>query len=123
MAFVQPEFPFLADIWDNVNGLPATVRLDAPCNVAIGRRVTTLTISDALNEDGVYAQLLFPAGTDVRDRHSSSPPDFVEAPKNSGRFYLVVWVNDLGAGFANEHRVACCVKAGVWPTPLPAVFF
>lgn len=62
--------------------------------------------------------LLVLAGTDIRGRDSSSGPDIVEVPAASGRYYEVVYVDDLGKGFANEHRGALLL-ARQRPTPLP----
>jgi hypothetical protein len=67
--------------------------------------------------------LLVPAGTDVRDKFNSSGADAIECPTGSGRFYLAVYVDDMGKGFANEHRGVVLQKVGnalgFWPTPIP----
>jgi hypothetical protein len=57
----------------------------------------------------------------------------VEVPSGSGRYYVVVAVDDVGRGFLNEHRYALVLPyygyypviivngwaAPAWPTPIP----
>jgi hypothetical protein len=66
--------------------------------------------------------LLLPALTDIRATYTNGSFDVVDCPAGSGRIYAVVFVDDSGKGFANEHRVACLSQynaAGLWPTPIP----
>lgn len=122
MPFVVPEFPLVAAIWRAglpVAGPPSVV---SPCNVAFGRRVHVVFDATGLEAGALLALLLFPAGTDVRDNVMAPGADKIECPQGSGRFYEVRYVNDLGAGFSNEHRFAGCEKLAPWPAPLPPVF-
>jgi len=75
-------------------------------------------------------QLLLPALTDVRSGVVAAVPDFVEVPAGSGRWYQVYAVDDIGKGFANEHRIAVILAVSalvnptayagiVWPVPIP----
>jgi hypothetical protein len=72
---------------------------------------------------GGSMQLLLPPLTDIRDNLCLTGSDAVEVPLGSGRWYLVVFVDDFGKGFANEHRGAMIVKppsgAPLWPSPIP----
>ena len=71
--------------------------------------------------------LLLPALTDIRSvvtfpGGGGSKCDIVECPLGSGRFYLVISVDDVGKGFGNEFRCAAIQATnlyGVWPTPIP----
>jgi hypothetical protein len=62
---------------------------------------------------------LLPRGTDVRDIKDPAGADVCEIPANTGRFYDVVWVDDLGLGFPNEHRFAEVIGKIPWPVPFP----
>lgn len=63
--------------------------------------------------------LLVPKTTDIRDVFSATGADIVEVPVGSGLFYAVQYVDEIGRGFANEHRVAEIFKNGPSPTPFP----
>lgn len=85
---------------------------------------------------GRFITLLLPKLTDVR------PPglgpgdwgDVIEVPAMTGRYYMTIAVDDVGKGFANEHRYAYMIamtnvtwrtlfqNAGAtadWPVPIP----
>lgn len=125
-TYVLPDFNLVAAVYDNTgfDVLPPP-RLEAACNVAAGRRVLLGDAGPGLDISQIPVQLLFPRGTDVRDGASSTGSDLIMVPAGSGRVYRVVWVHDLGGGFANEHRLALAVKTtnfGSWPTPLPPIY-
>jgi len=122
MSFSVPEFPVVCGIWRNGLQFTDPPSLTAPCNVALGRRTVVLGRNQAFEADAAVVQLLFPRGTDVRDNTQPGGRDVVEVPLGSGRIYEVEYVNDLGTGFSNEHRVALVQKLIPWPAPLPAVF-
>ena len=63
--------------------------------------------------------LLVPTGTDIRDFKTGGSGDTVEVGAGTGRFYVVCWVDDIGGGFANEHRFAELVAVAPWPVPYP----
>ena len=64
--------------------------------------------------------LRLPAATDVRfDPGWDGPIDTVEVPAGSGRFYLVLDVDDVAKGFDNEYRVALIIPSLSWPFPTP----
>lgn len=136
MAFTLPDFNLTCDIY--TAGSPnqfndKVFRLSSPCNLAFGRRVMVFP-GEWAQDNGTgtpSAQLLLPALTDIRDWPGSpSPgPDIVECPAGTGRWYIVLGVDDLGKGFVNEHRYALIAKIGAffgaawagatWPTPIP----
>jgi len=132
MAFTLPEFPLDCDIYGGP-WLTKTLRLSTVCNLAIGRRVVTDAQFRNVGAD-VYnglVNLLFPAGTDVRDANCNVVAnDIVEVPSGSGRWYGIGFVDDLGKGFDNEHRYALAYKISqnlditrypglFWPSPIP----
>jgi len=64
--------------------------------------------------------LLLPPLADVRGPQDSVSADMVEVPAGSGRWYFVVGVDDIGKGFANEHRSAAIFAlASSWVAPYP----
>jgi len=73
--------------------------------------------------------LLCPAGTDIRDISCTGTPiDGVEIPVGSGRYYVVLHVDDVAKGFPNEYRIAALAKQAfssqvanwpLWPAPIP----
>ena len=65
--------------------------------------------------------LVVPMLTDIASARGLPFPfnDLVECPQGSGRFYEVLFVDDFGKGFANEHRIAMMTKIPPWPVPTP----
>lgn len=64
--------------------------------------------------------LRLPARTDIRDAKSPFGGDWCECPSGSSRVYRVVFVDDIGGGFANEHRLAILETSTFWPVPFPS---
>lgn len=132
MPYSLPAFNLLCHIYDGP-WLTKVFRLEAPCNLAWGRRVQAFAsevFEPEVQPASVSMILLTPAGTDVRATVPSGMGDVVEVPAGSGRWYGVVAVDDLGKGFANEHRGAVInqvsqhldpvLYAGcLWPIPMP----
>lgn len=131
MAFTLPDFNLMCNI-HTVAGGANVFRLSVECNLALGRR--TGIPYGAGEQDGGFTSLtpslLLPALTDIRDSSCGGEMDIVEVPAGTGRWYLVTGVDDIGKGFANEHRVATLLKtwgfagngSGLtlpWPTPIP----
>jgi hypothetical protein len=121
MSFSLPTFNLAVKINRHATGLVGPGDVNTVGNLAWGRRAnvpipatTTSGIITALSP-----VLLLPAGTDVRDAFCPSNFDFVEVPSGSGRWYGVAYVDDIGKGFANEHRAATLYKAAAWPQPIP----
>jgi len=122
MSYVLPTFNLNVNIWRNASGPPAPPAVTTIGNLAWGRRVQTGDVIAAIGTIGGAITLLVPAGTDVRDEGGGWGDDWVEVPAGSGRFYEVLWVDDIGKGFANEHRAAVLIKTaafGQWPVPYP----
>jgi hypothetical protein len=132
MSFSVPSFPLVCEIFTGP-WLAKASRGTSPCNLALGRRGV---VFPDFEPSGIQVQtgpiyILFPAGTDVRDMNCNMPDqDLVEVPQGSGRWYAVSLVDDVGKGFANEHRYALLNKvsarvnatdfAGLfWPIPIP----
>ena len=121
MGYTLPVFNLTCNIWRNgiaVTNPPAVI---SSCNLALGRRVGQVQGLVALGGDGQGAMwLLLPIGTDIQDVKNGIGPDRVEVPAGSGRYYNSVWVDDIGAGFANEHRFAELIGVATWPLPFPS---
>lgn len=130
MAFTLPVFNLTCNIWRGP-WLPLhPVDVVSPCNLAYGRRVQT-NFGNFTGGPGsaVVMTLLLPPLTDVRSWVQSADPDAVEVPAGSGRYYRVEGVDDVGKGFANEHRAATLAQSSqllstiflgqVWPLPVP----
>jgi len=117
--YEQPTFNLTCNL--KTGPLHTVTRLSPICNLAWGRRVNVAS-TGGTSEIGVplvTVTLLLPALTDIRGPQSSGGPDLVEVPAGSGRTYLVAMVDDIGKGFANEHRAAVLQQTGIWPTPIP----
>jgi hypothetical protein len=110
MAYRLPTFNLSCNIWHNPAVPPAGAADVSPmANLTPGRRVTMP--SEPIGS--LPMQLLLPALTDVRIQ------DIVECPAGTARWYEVLFVDDAGKGFANEHRIALLVQTGIWPAPIP----
>lgn len=101
----------------------ASVRLAAePCQLTFGHRVN-VAASGGTTFQGIPVHamsLLLNPLADIRGPQDSVSSDLVEVPAGSGRLYWVIGVDDIGKGFANEHRFAYIVAclAG-WTAPYP----
>lgn len=130
MAYTVPTFNLTANIFRFSGGTYSNVG-STVCNLAMGRRIGWQEYAgDASTFYGLTPALLVPAGTDLRDTSCQVNPDVVEVPAGSGRWYCCSCVDDIGKGFANEHRVATLQKVGwytpwttwgfsAWPFPIP----
>jgi len=136
MTFVLPTFNLSVNIFDGGPPYPpVTPRLTVMGNLAFSRRGARSSNFWDQNEWGLLPYLLVPALTDIRDTSwvgaLSVGFDVVEVPAGTGRWYQVTSVEDIGKGFANEHRCALLTKiyadlggtgtyAGLlWPVPMP----
>ncbi len=132
MAFRLPEFPITCDVYTGP-WLTKVFRSTIDCNLAQGRRGTVLPdeeITTSVQKTGPM-YVLFPPLADVRSLVQGIPHnDLLELPSGSGRWYIVLYVDDVAKGFANEHRYAMINQvsenldftnyAGLnWPIPMP----
>lgn len=142
MGFVVPQMPLGVNIWNStlVTNAPT---ISTVCNLSPGRRtffagpvVTTNITLGALIVFGDLLECLLPKGTDIRGAQHAGLDSIVECPKGTGRYYYVVWVDDVAKGFANEYRLALMKQCDltfvsltnvisvfgnipVWPVPTP----
>lgn len=118
-----PNFNLSVNIWRSAsNPITDPPDVTAMGNLAASRRFRIFTVGlPALTAKyGQTAYLLLPKGTDVRsDSVTGGGDDTVEVPAGSGRYYIVVCVDDSGKGFANENRQATLMAKGPWPVPIP----
>jgi hypothetical protein len=115
MAYRLPTFNLTCNIWTG-NGpilyptIPAGHhRLAVSCQLTYGRRVTSTTPGPpevGPNATEMQMCLQVPKLTDIRGPQDVGGPDIVEVPAGSSRWYTVLGVDDIGKGFANEHRTA-----------------
>ncbi len=146
MAFVVPTFNLACNIWRQGNDVQANpADVTAVCNLTNGRSGGSLvqgfsgTSAPLILAAGTRLtqtlSLLLPKLTDIRGNQAGAANlgDCVEVPAGSGRFYLVLFVDDVGKGFANEHREAVIIQATLnwqvlfssannipaWPYPTP----
>lgn len=122
MPFVLPTFNLTCNIYTwpfptvNPPRISPVCQLRAPAANNGGFGSGLLAVTQII-------QLLLPPGTDIRDTYCTpiNAPDVVEVPAGSGCHYQVMWVNDIGKGFANEHRYATLAKTAAiaWPVPIP----
>jgi hypothetical protein len=146
VAYTLPTFNLNVNIWqwgsDVANPADATC---VGCLVGGHHGVVSLgpinpgnlaQVQFSLKTSGQMMCLLVPKGTDLRP-----PPvtlsqwgSCVEVPAGTLRYYAVIQVDDIGRGFANEHRFALLVpltgavqgifstswnQPADWPTPIP----
>lgn len=118
MAFVLPTFNLTYAHW--FDGTPTT---DPPDRTGMcqlrGPDQGSLT-----SQAGFYPYAtpcaLFPPLEDIRDPNGAPIGGArIEIPEGSGRFYLVVIVDDIAKGFTNEHRYCTLTKTDGWPQPIP----
>jgi hypothetical protein len=120
VAYSIPMMPLMADLFTGGDfTMPARATVTA--NLAWGRRVNVATSGGTgdLFAGQAFMTLLVAAGSDVRGPQNAGGADGVECPAGSGRQYVVIFVDDLGKGFPNEHRGAILQPIGAWPTPIP----
>lgn len=120
MSYQLPTFNLSVNIYRSGNAPPFPADVATVGNLALGRRVGTLLANTNNAADAFGGMwLLLPAGTDVRDSRNGTAADTVEVGAGTGRLYTVLWVDDSGGGFSNEHRFAELFPLGPWPTPYP----
>lgn len=131
MAFRVPAMPLVCNIWriGNYNFFvdPQVLPPDlvVACNLAPGHRSNPTQPYDptigGFIDGRFYSYLLLPKGTDIRFAFGniSQLADAVECPAGSGRYYIVIWVEDVAKGFANEYRRAELEWARIPAPPLP----
>jgi hypothetical protein len=130
MAYRLPTFNLACNIGPSANGaftwppapyVGAPRLADVPCALVFGRRVNVAS-TGGTGDRGYPIQcmsLLLDTDTDVRSSQSvDGVPDVVEVPAGSGRWYGVFVVDDIGKGYANEHRHAGIIAIeGTWAVP------
>jgi len=130
MAFRVPTFNLMCNIAPQTNvGWPmsaigAVIRLpNVPCALVWGgiRESGSPGNNVASGMPQLIMHLMLPALSDIRGVvQTVAPGDVVEVPAGSGRWYGVGNVDDIGKGYANEHRCALiqhCIPG--WPVPIP----
>lgn len=110
MAYVLPTFNLLANVWHaydatltNYASPDATVLV----NLSPGKR-TMVAADPGFTSSILYnfvMEMLVAKDTDIRTSNETTLADLIECPKDTGRFYAVRYVDDIGKGFANEHRL------------------
>lgn len=127
MAFRLPTFNITCNIYTNEGTNPPVAppvnppRIAAQqCGLAYGERVNVASTGGTANQ-GIPLQtmnLLLPPLVDIRGPQDPGGLDMVECPAGSGRWYAVYFVDDIGKGYANEHRSASLLAiGGTWTPP------
>jgi hypothetical protein len=140
MSYFVPQMPLECYVWRNPNEGGALNYLSPDqqyfCNLTPGKRLMFVPEQVVASKAPfVYMQLLLPKLADVRAFRldtmlGDQGGDFIEVPKFSNRIYQACFVDDIGKGFANEHRICLMLQfyGGVnwsdvgyvpWPEPLP----
>ncbi len=114
MPFVLPTFNLTANVWHAFTPMVSTYSApdgDFGCNLSPGKRgFVQLPPLSGLTYSYFPMELLCPPGTNVNAEINGghTPADVVECPAGSQRFYWVSYVDDVGKGFSNEHRLVMC---------------
>lgn len=121
MPFVQPQFNLQVGIYRQGSSIFNCPDVVSAANLSPGR-VLGVALPEGLDVPiGVGGMWLrVPKGTDIRDIRANGKEDFVVCPAGTWRTYRVAWVDDIGGGFANEHRFAVIQPTGNWPVPFVA---
>lgn len=134
MSFSIPAFNLDVNIYDFHTTPMPPVALRGTClgNLATGRVSRVVEWEARTNASprslAMSSCLLVPKLTDIRDAAcAGGEGDLLEVPAGSGRIYWVTYVEDIGKGFDNEHRMVIMQKVFTygpfaiyrWPTPMP----
>lgn len=133
MPFTLPVFNITCNVYRGPWLTKSLAIAAQPCNLAWGRRVNTLPLFNAgpeVQQASPAMIILLPPGVDIRSALIFPQTDVVEVPAGSGRWYEVLALDDIGKGFANEHRAAYLFQISVnvdsvryagcvWPVPVP----
>jgi len=123
MAYREPVYNLDVNIWHSGTTPPVGAPdVQTVGNLAWGKRVNVPTAGVTgflLPVLMMTMQLLLPAHTNIWGDPLLVSGCVVEVPAGTGRYYNVVFVDDLGKGFANEHRGAIISQALPWPHPIP----
>lgn len=123
MAYILPTFNLTCDVYSFAVPPPGAPRLTAvPCQLRAPSPNYSGIVQPSASQFTAMC-LMVAAGTDLRDGFAGAfnTPDYVEVPAGTGRIYRVQLVDDIGKGFANEHRFCVLVKvtSQIWPVPIP----
>lgn len=119
MAYSVPKMPLLFNAWGYLTPLADPPRLSGrPCQLRGPAFPGAITTGGNLQQPFHWI-LVVPKREDLRDGWNGFSPDFIECPAGTGRFYRVLFVDDIARGFTNEYRIAILTKHGAWPTPIP----
>lgn len=126
MGFTLPTFNLRCNIYTGPWATKALRIPDQQCNLAWGKRGNVLFFVNTDLELGAASPgmiILLPARTDIRCWLWYGTDDLVECPSGSGRWYSVAAIDDIGKGFANEHRAAWLTQISQWldPTRYPGL--
>lgn len=143
MAFHLPTFNLTCNLWTAGNPVANPPDVVVLGNLtpyrqglwAVSSAVATINVPSNYESPTQLTQLLLPPATDIRGYDTVAPavPTLVECPAGTGRYYIVYWVEDVGKGFTNEHRLALMQQATAplllafgnpwaapgWPWPMP----
>lgn len=126
MAFTVPSFPLKCNIYAGQGDQAARPSNPTQRQVSCQLRIlkTAFCLGSQLGGTGPVSLLLLSSKADIRPVCNAWPHgDAVEVPGGSGRFYVVLAVDDVAKGFSNEYRVASIYpqyqRVGWWPIPTP----
>jgi len=116
MPYALPTFNLACNLWHVPHPVTNPPDVISPCNLTPGQRIADQNAS--VTQPCMY--LLLPKLTDIRCQYEGvgGGDDLCEVPAGSGRYYTVIYVDDIGKGFANEHRFALIAMYKA-PAPLP----
>lgn len=127
MSFVLPSYPITFQAKANfnfnlgLNPVAPYVLAATPCNLVYGFRVRITAAPPIATQF-----LLFASGVALKGQPSyvNHQGDAVEVPQGSGRWYSVLSVDRVAAGFSNEHQCALIsipfpvfATPPLWPAP------
>jgi len=137
VGFSVPTFNLVVNLWRQPRTINLVPDRTFMANLAASRIVQAYAAIDVFftNVPAPFAGLLCPKLTDIAGMWVAAlaGEDCVEVPAGSGRFYMVLTVEDVAKGFPNEYRHALICQlnsetilisgnpwgAPSWPVPTP----
>lgn len=117
-TYTLPTFNLSVNIWRFASITPPVITAP-PDVVTVGNLNPGKRVYGQVAE-GFPMYLLLPKLTDVRWSGQGGNQDWIEVPAGSGRWYETIFVDDVGKGFPNEHRLAIIIQVdATWPLPMP----
>lgn len=122
-VYKLPTFNLMLNYWNSfISVIPPTIppTLTVKCQLRMSRAAAVAGVAGSSSGPGPIMFINVPPFTPIQGGMGlgSHVSTLIECPAGTGRYYRVLWVDDVAKGFNNEYRV-CCVFANKAPNPIP----